>query len=354
MDLTLTWDDARARANLDFVQNRLYVARALVPFGYEAFFRERARYVSAHTSTSIEGNQLGFDAALLVMVEGSNPGNPQEVEVTNLDEAYDLVTQIASDHSTRIDHGLIRSINSLILRGMPEAQARNRGRYRAGANLIVDAKTRVVRYRTPPHIWVPELMDGLVASIERWRAAGVPAPIVAAAAHFALISIHPFDDGNGRTARLLADMILHQEGWAAEGMISLSQGIFDERARYYDALRTVQGDEFAQSLDITAFIEFHNEMLMVAGTRLEEEVIEFRRRLDRFRDEVGESFNHRQALAFMYMLDLRPLSSSGYARLTGSSQTSAVNDLGDLVRRGLVERVGGGRNTRYRVLRDFS
>jgi Fic family protein len=334
----------------DFLRDRLYVVRTLVPPGYEAYFRKRARYLSVQTSTAIEGNELGETRAMLVLVEDAQAASPDELEVKNLDEAYELIQQIATDPSVRIDEGLVRTMNSIMLRGLPTVEARSRGRYRAGPSLIVNSQTRAVRYRPPPPEWVPSLMENFVKDLQAWmRDTTHPGPVIAALAHFGLISIHPFEDGNGRTARLLADMILQQTGWSNEGMLSVSEAILHRQQDYYDVLRSTQGENFLPEVDAAPFVRFHTDVLNMAAASLEDTVVNFNRRRQTFVDYTKDLLNARQALALMFMLDVAPLSTSAFAELTGSSQSSALSDLTQMLRMGFVQRVGQGRNTRYRI-----
>ena len=339
---------------VDFLRDRLYVVRTLVPPGYEAYFRKRAQYRSVQTSTAIEGNELDEKQAMLVLVEDTQAASPDEIEIKNLDEAYDLIQQIASDPSVRIDEGLVRTMNSVMLRGLPTAEARSRGRYRLGTSLVVNSQTRDIRYRPPAPERVPNLMANFVKDIQTWMHEKThPGPVIAALAHFGLISIHPFEDGNGRTARLLADMILHQTGWSNEGMLSVSEAILRQQQDYYDVLRATQGEDFRSDVDATPFVEFHTMVLSRASTSLEDTVVSFNRRRQTITENFTGLLNARQALACMFMMDVAPLSTSAYADLTGSSQSSALSDLGQMVQWGLVERVGQGRKTRYRISEPF-
>lgn len=335
---------------IDFLRDRLWVVRTLVPIGYEAYFRKRAQYRSVQTSTAIEGNELSEEQAMIVLVEDAQAASPDEIEIKNLDEAYDLIRQIASDPSVRIDEGLVRTMNSVMLRGLPTAESRSRGKYRVGPSLVVSSKTRVVRYRPPAPERVPSLMANFVEDIQGWmRDKTHPGPMIAALAHFGLISIHPFEDGNGRTARLLADMILHQTGWSNEGMLSVSEAILRQQQDYYDALHATQSENFRSEVDATPFVEFHTKVLSMATTDLEDAVISFNRRLEAFVESSSSLLNPRQALALMFMMDVAPLSTTAFADLAGSSQSAALSDLNQMVQWGVVQRVGGGRNTRYRV-----
>ncbi len=349
MRLNLLYDrsEERLQSLLDFMQRRRYVVRALAPEGYESYFQEQARYISAHMSTAIEGNPLSEDQAMLVLVEGANEDDPASLEKVNLEEAYELMAGLTVDKSTKIDEGIIRTINSIALKGLPEHKAKNRGRYRGGQNLIVDAATREVRYRPPPPEQVSELMAKFVSDLNTWIRDESP-PIAAALAHFGVISIHPFDDGNGRTARLVADMVLDLKGWSIEGMLSVSSVVFGRRDDYYAALRSAQGERFHEEVDTTPFVLFHTEALVDAAATLEEKVVIFNRRKDTWMRTM-DILKPRQVTALMFMMDIGPLSSSTYARLTRSSQSSALADLTDLVDRQFAIREGAGRSTRYQL-----
>lgn len=340
-------DEALLRS-INFYRDRLYVARTLIPKGYEPFFRQRARYDNAHSSTKIEGNQLPEQQALLVLMEGADASAPAEVEKTNLDEAYELMAQIARDKATAIDAGLIKTMHSIILRNLPDESSKQRGRYRVGGVRIADSKTKETRYVAPPPLLVPELMDAFTDDM-RSRMATEDGAVVSALVHFGLISIHPFLNGNGRTARLMADMALHLADLSADGMLASNPTFFDRRAEYYDILREVQGPGFLEELDVTEFVRFHVNALGTAAAELEQSAIGLNKRIDELKKEMGGVLNERQCLGLAFLLDFPHLSTQTYARLVGTSRATASKDLADMVEGGLLERVGAGRNTRHRL-----
>ena len=350
MRLNLSYDEADEdlQHKISFLENRLYAARTMVPKGFEAFFQQSARYTSVHTSTAIEGNTLEYGEAMVVLVEGADEDQPLEVEKVNLDEAYELMASLVEDKSTKIDEGIIRTMNSIVLKGLPDDKARNRGKFRIGPSLIISASTGEVRYRPPPPQWIPELMEDFVAAVNIWMQE-YPGPVTAALAHFGLISIHPFDDGNGRTARLVADMILNLKGFAADGMIAVSQVFHNRLTEYYEALRESQGEEFKEDVDVTPFVRFHTDALRDAAIMLEESAIRFHKTQDQFARSVDGVLNERQVMGLMFVTSLGPISTSHYARLTKSSQATALADMNTLVEKRLVAREGAGRSTRYRA-----
>jgi Fic family protein len=166
-------------------------------------------------------------------------------------------------------------------------------------------------------------------------------------AHFGLISIHPFEDGNGTTARLIADMILNLTGFAADGMITLSKVLHDDLPAYYEALREAQGEDFSEEIDASPFVVYHTDALAKAAVMLEEQAISFDQMRKQLAPIAGAVLNQRQVNGLMFMATIRPISTSHYARLTGTSQATALSDLSELVERGLAVREGAGRSTRY-------
>jgi len=347
MHLNLVYDYGEdIQQDLAYIERRRYVARAMVPAGYEGYFHDRARFISAHTSTAIEGNPLNAEAAQLVLIHGADADAPSEVETQNTDLAYEVIGELGLDKSLKIDQGILRSLNSLLLRGLPGRAAARRGTYRVGGSQIVDANTRNVRYNPPPPEWVPELMEDLEQNIAEWFVNDSPA-VAAAKAHFALISIHPFEDGNGRTARLLADLLLHQTGWSVDGMISISSVLLAQRFEYYDALRDTQGIDFREEVDVTPFVRFHTKALARAVGDLEDKVVNFNLRKDQLTKTRPDTINIRQVIGIMYMVDLGALSSTTYSKVCNCSQPTALSDLQQLVREGHVVRLGAGKSTRY-------
>ena len=164
--------------------------------------------------------------------------------------------------------------------------------------------------------------------------------------HLWFVTIHPFDDGNGRIARAIADMALAQEEKTGQRFYSMSAQIRHERKDYYALLeRTQKGD-----LDVTGwqdwFLNCLKHALGGAGDTLKA-VLEKARFWQRF---AAESLNERQIKVLNKLLDgfEGKLTSSKWAKITRCSQDTAYRDILDLVERGAVQKdPGGGRSTGY-------
>ena len=171
----------------------------------------------------------------------------------------------------------------------------------------------------------------------------------AAVAHLWFVTIHPFEDGNGRLARALADLMLARADGCGERFYSMSTQIEAERKDYYRMLeRTQRGD-----LDITPWMMWFLGCLTRAIERAELLTASVIRKADVWRRLTDSGPVHdRQRLVMNRLLDgfEGGLTSSKYAKLAKCSPDTALRDIQDLVVRGVLTRnTGGGRSTSYRL-----
>ena len=170
--------------------------------------------------------------------------------------------------------------------------------------------------------------------------------LTAALAHLWFVTVHPFEDGNGRTARAVADMALARSEGTPQRFYSMSAQIRVERAAYYDALeRTQKG-----GLDVTAWVLWFLGCLERAVAGAEETLSAVLRKARFWEAHATAPFNERQRRVLNALLDgfEGKLTSSKYASLTKTSQDTAARDINDLLARGvLVRGPVAGRGTRY-------
>ena len=340
-------DDAQTREHLAAIDSRRELARSLVPVGYERYIQRRAVSRSAHGSVSIEGNPLDHEAVQLAALDQRGE-DPAQREARNADLAHRLMLRLADDRSLSVDVGLLRMFNSVLLDGLPGRAAEQAGSFRRGGSMIINTATGQFVYTGPPAEWVAELMQGLVQQIAVW-VRDDPPEIAAAKAHFGLVSIHPFADGNGRTARLLADLILAQRGHHADAMLSLSSVLRERRSEYYETLQESQGSVFSERVDVTAFVRFHSAALADAVRGLEARAVVVRRCISSLTARFADLLDTRRIIGLLFLLEVGSVTTSQYAVVTDCSQPTALADLNDLSDAGLVTRSGRGRATRYEL-----
>lgn len=168
----------------------------------------------------------------------------------------------------------------------------------------------------------------------------------AALAHLWFVTIHPFDDGNGRIARAIADWALARSEGSSQRFYSMSAQIRTERNAYYDILEKTQKD----SLDITDWMEWFLDCLDRAITGTESTLAVVFRKAKFWENNAGKAINERQKLLLNRLLDgfVGKLTSSKWAQIAKCSQDTASRDIQALVElKLLVKDEAGGRSTSY-------
>lgn len=172
------------------------------------------------------------------------------------------------------------------------------------------------------------------------------AVVNAAIAHLWFVTIHPFDDGNGRIARAITDMQLSRADQSAQRFYSMSSQVRVERKDYYDMLEKTQKG----SLDITIWVNWFLNCLDRAITSTDETLGTVMKKARFWEKHSTSPLNDRQRTMLNRLLDgfAGKMTSSKWAKITKTSQDTAGRDINDLVQRGiLIKEQGGGRSTSY-------
>lgn len=248
---------AMARGLMDIEAARAIVEHTPLPPAVEAELRHRARVRSTHYSTRIEGNRLTLEEANQVIAgrRTSFAGRERDVgEVRNYWNALLRVEEWAA-RKTPFTEELIGRLHALVERG---TRARP-SRYRTGQNAIRDSASGAIIYLPPRAKDVPGLMAALVKWVSRAEKSGVPVPVIAGLVHYQFVTIHPYYDGNGRTARLLATFILHRGGYGLSGFFSLEEHHARDLEGYYRSLAVHPHHNYYEGraeADLTPWLEY--------------------------------------------------------------------------------------------------
>lgn len=209
-----------------------------------------------------------------------------------------------------------------------------------------------VHFLAPPR-------DGLALQVERFcdgfshPPAGLDGLIRAGLAHLWFVTLHPFEDGNGRLARAITDMALAQDEDQPNRFFSLSAQILRERESYYDILeRTQRGD-----LNVTPWLAWFLTQVAAAATAAQDTVANTLAKARFWLRHQNSPLYERQRKVLNRLLDAGPggfeggINTRKYMSLTGASRTTAYRELADLVERGCIAPTGkGGRSSGYEIV----
>lgn len=185
-----------------------------------------------YESNRIEGNTLSLQETALILEKGvtvSGKSLKEHLEVTGHAQAFDYVQDVARSDEP-ISQIVLRRIHQLVLGAVD--------RKHAGAYRTIDVAIAGSAHQPPPNYLVQERMDALFSAFEGQAGARHPV-LVAAELHHQLVNIHPFVDGNGRTARLMMNLVLLRHGYPIANL----SGERDDRLTYYQALAAADAGE---------------------------------------------------------------------------------------------------------------
>jgi Fic family protein len=207
-----------------------------------------------------------------------------------------------------------------------------------------------VHYQAPPAAALPVE----TATFLQWfnAAPAGDALIHAGLAHLWLVTLHPFDDGNGRISRAVGDMALTRAEGTAQRFYSLSAQIQRERKQYYDQLETTQRG----TLDVTPWLSWFLACLLRAVQGADGLLVGVLNKAQFWQRWAGTPMNARQTLVLNHVLDRAPADAAGkltnakWAAIAKCSADTALRDINDLLTHGVLRKLeGGGRSTTYEL-----
>jgi Fic family protein len=327
-------------ANLTTIERAVgFMSAAQLSDDWIRDMQANALTLEAHHTTHIEGTQLTLEQATQLLAGQTIPeADPDDVrELLNYRTAFDLVAEYVGSGEPMTE-ALIREIHKRLVKDVRGGSA-TPGQYRLGQNLIVNSVTRETVYTPPPAHEVEPLMTELV----QWLNADtrINTVLVSGIAQFQLVHIHPFIDGNGRTARLLATLVMYRGNYDFKRLFTISEFYDRDRSGYYAALQTVRGHD----MDMTGWLEYY-----VGGLATQMQEVRSK----------GEQVIKTDVLALHFKLSerqrsiVRRLATEGALSIEQVQQAvpdvhrrTVQRDLARLVEKGLVTTTGATNQLRY-------
>ncbi|WP_255563515.1 Fic family protein [Wolbachia endosymbiont of Bemisia tabaci] len=226
--------------------------------------RETARLYTTHYSTMIEGNRLE-PKQIKEVLSGKSHFPKYRRDENEVKGYYAALTQVEqwAARGISITEKAVQTLHALVM-----ASGKSKIKptpYRDGQNVIRDSLTRAIIYMPPEAKDVPKLMNNMVDWIR--DSEQVPCPIIAGIAHYQFVTIHPYYDGNGRTARLLTTLVLHLGGYDMKGLYSLEEYYAKNLGAYYEAISVGLSHNYYMGraeADITKWVVYFVEGMAIS------------------------------------------------------------------------------------------
>jgi Fic family protein len=317
------------------LNNRHFSKLALVKL------EKRAREVSAHSSTSIEGNPLPLTEVKRIIQNQPENLRDSEREVINYNQALEFLSGGIEKDAVKFNLGLILKIQKLVTDGLISPS--NSGKLREQPVFVNNPKTRQLAYLPPDYQHVQGLMDDLNLFITTNKRILDPL-IIAGIFHKQFVIIHPFIDGNGRTARLATKVLLANMGLNTFNLFSFENYYNQNVTKYFENVGLLGNYyDLVDIIDYTPWLEYFTDGII-------DELLRVNKLLESEIATPATSLkpHHQQILDYIKKNGF--ISDRDYVLLTARAKPTRNQDFNKLIDIGLIVRLGKGKATYYKLL----
>lgn len=332
----------------------------LVP-SWEAKFRDEAMTRTVHYGTHIEGNDLTKEQAKQV-IDLKDASNPQAViektgiiardrdiqEVINYRNVLAWIDQQPTQTSKRLlTLDTLHVLHRLTMEKLipPEQIAH----FRQQQVIVRGARDGQVVFRPPVSVEVPYLLEDFFAWLTGPAAQELHPVFRAAVTHYQLVFIHPYIEGNGRSARAFATLVLYAAGYDFKRFFSLEEYFDSDVESYYQALLSVQQSGKA---DLTYWLEYFAYGLALEIDKVKQKVMKLSQDL-KMQKELGQqvALSERQIILLELLQNQGKITSDDAQMvLPNVSVDTILRDLKDLIAKGVVQKTGVTKGVSYTLV----
>jgi len=308
---------------------------------WEVSLRREALLRSAHSSTAIEGNPLTLEqvselaAGRDIMVRRKD-----KKEVLNYLEALEKIPEFAERKPFKLTDLL--ELHKLVTRDTLENPA-DEGSFRNQQVAVVNRATGQIIFMPPPTDQVATLVEEYLEWFNSEEADEIDPVLEAGLAHYELVRIHPFVDGNGRTARVMASIVLFKRAFDIKRFFALDDYYDKDRRAYYTALKTVDQDR----LDLTGWLEYFTEGVAVSLKAVEDKVIGLSQDIKFLKQRGQIALTERQMKIVERIIEKGSITNREVRQITGLSDEGVRKEINKLIELKVIAPEGKGRSLHY-------
>jgi len=309
---------------------------------WEKQFKEDALVRAAYHGTHIEGNALAKDEAKNILEGRDVIGRPRDIqEIINYRKVIDYIDEEAKRKIDKITETIIKKMHKIITEKILVNDTA--GEYRVKQVIIRNSSNGEVTFRPPPPLEVPFLMREFIYWINRDDPNLHPI-LKAGIAHHELVRIHPFIDGNGRVARSLATLILFLGGYDIRRFFSLEEFYDKDAISYYQNLQK------ASNGDLTSWLEYFTQGAGIEFEKIKEKILKLSKDV-KLKEKFGGQqiyLTERQMKLVEYIQEVGFIQNQMFGSVfTDVSEDTVLRDLQDLIKKGLIKKIGSTKSARY-------
>ncbi|MGD0523478.1 MAG: Fic family protein [Candidatus Microgenomates bacterium] len=319
----------------------------LVP-SYTKEFQSDAIVRTIYHGTHIEGNDLTLMQTKKVLEGEDVYGRARDIqEVINYRNATQLVEELAYRRGGYSPDMLTEIQKLTVYKIVPEEKI---GVFRTTQVVIKEEGSGKIILEPPPFAEVPYLIEDFFAWLNSPEAGDVHPILKAGIAHYILVAVHPFIEGNGRTVRAFTNLLLMKEGYDIKRFFSLEEHFDANLASYYAAFGEVDKQSKIIGLrDMTPWLEYFTQVVAIELTKIKEKIRKISIDM-RFKTRVGQQvpLTERQMSLIEYISDQGSVSMQELKQLLPMiSEDTVLRDLQDMQTKGIIKKEGSTKASRY-------
>ena len=312
----------------------------LVP-KWEVSLKREALLRSAHSSTAIEGNPLSLEeVTALAAGRDIMVRRKDKQEVLNYIEVLEKIPEFAK--KTLLTSEDLLNLHKTVTKDTLE-NLEDEGAFRNRQVFVGNRVTGEIVFVPPPTEQVPQLVDVLLKWFNSQEVNEIDPVIEAGVTHYEMVRIHPFIDGNGRTARIMATLVFYKRGFDVKRFFALDDYYDDDRRAYYAALRSVDQN----TLDLTGWLEYFTDGVALSIKAVKDRVVGLSRDIKFLKERGQIALTERQMKIVERMMDKGEVTNRDIRNMFNISNRAALDEISKLLKLKVIKEMGRGRNTRY-------
>ena len=299
---------------------------------------KRAREISAFSSTSIEGNPLPLTDVKRILKNRPENIRDSEKEVLNYNKALIELDGLIKMKKIAINIGLIIKIQKIVTDGLIEKY--RCGHIRQESVFVNDPKTRKTIYWPPDHEEVPKLLEELFDYL-RVNSKTIDPLILAGIFHKQFVVLHPFVDGNGRTARLAVKVLLAKVGLNTFNLFSFENYYNRNVGRYFSEVGLAGNYyDIKDRIDFTSWLEYFTDGII-------DELLRVKKELEK--EIIFPDIKEHHKIILGHIKEKGYITDKDYSLLIKRAKPTRNLDFNKLIDLGLIVRIGKGKATYYKL-----
>jgi Fic family protein len=308
---------------------------------WEVSLRREALIRATHASTAIEGNPLTLEeVSNLAQGRKVTATRKAKQEVLNYLTVLEKIDQFQKE-GVITEHSILTIHKALTRETLDNLDWE--GTYRKIQVVVGNRITGEVIFTPPPPEDVPRAMANFIPWLNSKSAFDLHPVLVAGISHYEFVRIHPFVDGNGRTARALATLILYLRGFDIKRFFALDDYYDSDRPAYYAALQSVD----QETLDLTGWLEYFTDGVLLSLSKVKERVLQLSLEKHKIDVKGQVALSERQMRIIEHIQSKGRITTGEVAKMFTITRQAALKELNKLIDLAVIKLVGQGRGAHY-------